>query len=51
VTLALLWEEYKAVHPQGLQSSGFCEPYRRWQGQLDGVMRQDHRAGEKLFVD
>lgn len=51
VTLALLWEEYKAVHPQGLQYSWFCEQYRRWQGQLNVVMRQDHRAGEKLFVD
>lgn len=51
VTLALLWEEYKATDPGGLQYSGFCEQYRRWQGQLDGVMRQDHRADEKLFVD
>ena len=51
VTLALLWEEYKATEPNGLQYSWFCEQYRRWQGQLDVVMRQDHRAGEKLFVD
>jgi transposase len=51
VTLALLWQEYKAVHPQGLQYSWFCERYRLWQGKLDVVMRQDHRAGEKLFVD
>ena len=28
VTLALLWEEYKAEHPQGLQYSQFCERYR-----------------------
>jgi transposase len=51
VTLALLWQEYKAVHTDGLQYSWFCEQYRLWQGQLDVVMRQDHRAGEKLFVD
>ena len=25
--------------------------YRRWRSRLDVVMRQDHRAGEKLFVD
>ena len=25
--------------------------YREWRGKLDVVMRQDHRAGEKLFVD
>jgi hypothetical protein len=33
------------------QYSWFCERYRAWQGRLDVVMRQDHRAGEKLFVD
>lgn len=51
VTLTLLWHEYKAAHPQGLQYSRFCERYRAWAGTLDLVMRQDHRAGEKLFVD
>ena len=51
VTLALLWEEYKAAHPQGLQYSRFCERYRAWASTLDAVMRQEHRAGEKLFVD
>ncbi len=51
VTLFLLWQEYRAHHPQGYQYSWFCEHYRAWQGRLDVVMRQDHRAGEKLFVD
>ena len=51
VTLALLWEEYKAEHPQGLQYSQFCERYRVWRGRIDVVMRQTHRAGEKLFID
>jgi len=51
VTLFLLWQEYRERHPQGYQYSWFCECYRAWQGQLDVVMRQDHRAGEKLFVD
>lgn len=51
VTLALLWDEYKIQHPQGYQYSWFCEQYRIWQGKQDLVMRQDHRAGEKLFVD
>ena len=51
VTLALLWEEYKTEHPQGLQNSQFCERYRVWRGRIDVVMRQTHRAGEKLFVD
>ncbi len=51
VTLALLWDEYKAVNPEGLQYSGFCQHYRRWLCKVDVVMRQTHRAGEKLFVD
>ena len=51
VTLRLLWLEYKQQHPDGFQYSWFCEHYRSWRGKLDLVMRQDHRAGEKLFVD
>ena len=51
VTLQLLWDEYKAAHPRGYQYSTFCLRYRRWRSRLDVVMRQDHRAGEKLFVD
>ncbi|MFQ5982342.1 MAG: IS21 family transposase [Woeseiaceae bacterium] len=51
VTLQLLWDEYKAANPEGYQYSWFCEHYRDWLGKVDVVMRQDHRAGEKLFVD
>ena len=51
VTLSLLWQEYKALHAEGLQYSWFCEQYRAWAAKLDLVMRQEHRAGEKLFVD
>lgn len=51
VTLLLLWQEYKADHPDGYQYSQFCELYRAWLGSVDPVMRQRHKAGEKLFVD
>jgi transposase len=51
VTLQLLWLEYKETHPTGLQYSQFCEQYRRWRGRLDLVLRQEHRAGDKVFVD
>jgi transposase len=51
VTLMLLWQEYKAVHPNGYQPSQFCHLYRQWVKHLDPVMRQEHRAGEKMFVD
>lgn len=51
VTLFLRWQEYKEIYPEGYQYSRFCQLYRDWQGKLDIVMRQAHRAGEKLFVD
>jgi transposase len=51
VTLQLLWQEYKADHPEGYQYSQYCLRYRGWKTTLDVVMRQDHRAGEKCFVD
>ena len=51
VTLALLWQEYRLSHPQGFQYSWFCEHYRLWAAKVDVAMRQEHRAGEKLFVD
>lgn len=51
VTLQLLWQEYKQVHPEGYQYSRFCELYSRWARKLDLSLRQDYRAGEKLFVD
>jgi transposase len=51
MSLFLLWQEYKAGAPEGFQYSWFCEQYRAWLGKLDLVMRQEHRAGEKCFVD
>jgi transposase len=51
VTLLLLWQEYKAATPDGLQYSSFCEAYRTWAKKRDLVMRQSRRAGETLFVD
>jgi len=51
VTLFLLWEEYKSVHPEGYEYSRFCDLHREWAGKLPVWMRQSHKAGEKLFVD
>ena len=51
VTLQLLWEEYREQHPEGHRYSRFCDLFRQWQRRIDVVMRQEHRAGEKLFVD
>ncbi len=51
VTLELVWQEYKETQPEGYQYSQFCKLYRQWNRKLDLVLRQSHRAGEKLFVD
>jgi transposase len=51
VTLRLLWEEYKATHPDGYEYSWFCQHFRSWQKDIDLVMRQEHKAGEKVFID
>ena len=52
VTLMLLWREYKEAHPDdGYQYSRYCELYEDFEKKLDVVMRQVHRAGEKVFVD
>lgn len=51
VTRRLLWEEYVAEHPDGYRYSQYCEHYRKWAKSVDVSMRQEHRAGEKLFVD
>jgi len=51
LTLQLLWEEYRQSHPDGYGYSRFCELYHRWHRHLDVVLRHEHKAGEKLFVD
>src|SRR6204780_4267352 len=51
VTLQLLWEEYRQANPDGYRYSRFCELYQRWRSKLDVVLRQEDKAGEKMFVD
>ena len=47
----LLWQDYKVCHPDGYQYSWFSDQYRLWKNQVDVVMRQNHIAGDKLFID
>src|SRR5579864_715893 len=51
LTLQLLWEEYRQANPDAYRYSRFCELYQRWRSKLDVVLRQEHKAGEKMFVD
>lgn len=56
VTLQTVWVEYreaaagqKPLRPY--EYSRFCDLYARWKKTLGVVMRQVHRAGEKVFID
>lgn len=51
VTLRLLHVEYREQHPDGYGYTQFCDHYGRWKRRQGVVMRQAHRAGEKLFSD
>lgn len=51
VTLQLLWQEYRENHPDGYQISQFYKLYKQWKKKIDVTLRQEHKAGEKLFVD
>src|SRR5437763_8961353 len=51
LTLQLVWQEGRESNPDGYGYSRFCDLYRRWLKKLDVVLRQEHRAGEKMFVD
>jgi transposase len=51
VTLELLHLEYLEKYPDGYRYTQFCEHYREWVGKRGLTMRQEHIAGEKLYVD
>jgi transposase len=51
VTRMLLWEEYRAAHPEGFAYTWFCTHYEAWKGRVRPTMRQTHVGGEKVFVD
>ena len=51
VTKLLVWHEYREAQPEGYAYSQFCEHYARWLASASVIMRQQHRAGEKCFVD
>ncbi|PJN95899.1 IS21 family transposase, partial [Amaricoccus sp. HAR-UPW-R2A-40] len=51
VTRALVWEEYRAAHPDGYSYAWFCERYDAWKGRVRPTMRQTHVGGEKVFID
>lgn len=51
VTKEVLWSEYKQVDPAGYGYSRFCDLLREYQKYLKYSLRQDYKAGEKVFLD
>ena len=51
VTRELLWKELTEKGAVDCSYNNFCRHYRLWSLQTQVTMRQEHRAGEKLFVD
>jgi transposase len=51
VNLQILWDEYRAIHPDGYAYSRFCQLFREFERRLSPTMRQQHVAGQKAFVD
>lgn len=51
VTLELLWQEYKRNEPEGISYGHYTKLYRNWKRSINLTMRQEHIAGDKLFVD
>ena len=51
LTLQQLWREYREAEPEGYGYSQFCKLYRECKARRSPVMLQEHKAGEKLFVD
>jgi transposase len=51
VTLQLLHLEYLQKCADGYRYTAFCDRYRQWLKRRGLTMRQEHFAGEKLFID
>ncbi len=51
VTLMLLWQEYRAKHPDGYGRTQFFEHYHAWNQVHTTSMRLPHKGGEEMEVD
>lgn len=51
VTRYMLWEQYRSEDKIMVGYSRFCHLYKVWGQSQNPVMRFEHKAGDKLFVD
>ena len=51
VNRRMLWKAYKKEFPDGFAYTQFCFHLTKWKARVNPVMHQDHKAGDKLYVD
>jgi transposase len=51
VTILMLWEQYRQVHPGGYGRTQFHTHFTLYMGRAKAVMHMDHKAGDKLYID
>lgn len=51
VTLTLLWQEYRAAHPEGYGYTWFCEQYGTFKRRANPSFRHRHEAGAVMQTD
>jgi transposase len=51
ITIALLWEQYRAQHPDGYAIAQFYRHYSDFIKRAKPVMHMEHKAGDKLYID
>jgi len=51
VSKMLLWDEYRQKYPDGASKSAFLFHFSQWKARGIPVMRMQHKAGDKLYID
>jgi transposase len=51
VTQWLLWQEYKVKYTDHASRGQFNFHFKEWKGRIQPAMRQEHKAGDKLYID
>ncbi len=51
VTLTLLWQEYRAAHPDGYGYTWFCDRFAAFRNKTSATFRNRHEAGAAMQTD
>jgi transposase len=51
MTITLIWEQYRSLHPKGYAITQFYKYYRHFTKRAQPVMHIEHKAGDKMYID